>query len=264
MKVIVLEVYKKYCILMTEDGQFLTKNIPAGLHEIGDEIIVDRFKEIDTLESRKLFKIISRIAVGFAAVAVIITGSYFGVKFLRTQITPEGAAMIAQSQEREQFLESPEATFELKSEQALQKDIPEEAMAAEAAPEILEESKDSSIEAFPAGNKLFEGGYSLKNAGIDIPITFSNINITYRIDEGEQSLFDFLDKERKLTFNFESINQNSSFNGNADISLLNKDLTVTKSHIVIFDDFSFGQKKTEIIPLLDELSFKFIMYGFFE
>ena len=172
--------------------------------------------------------------------------------------------MIAQSQVIKQSLESPEATFELKSEQALQKDIPEEAMAAEAAPEILEESKDSSIEAFPAGNKLFEGGYSLKNAGIDIPITFSNINITYRIDEGEQSLFDFLDKERKLTFNFESINQNSSFNGNADISLLNKDLTVTKSHIVIFDDFSFGQKKTEIIPLLDELSFKFIMYGFFE
>lgn len=264
MKVIVLEVYKKYCILMTEDGQFLTKNIPAGLHEIGDEIIVDRFEEIDVFKSGRLFKIISRMAVGFAAVAVIITGSYFGVKFFRMQISPEGAAMIAQTQVMEQSLESPEATFELKTEQALQKEITEDAMTAGAAPEILEESGDSSVEAFPAGNKLFEGGYSLENAGIDIPITLANINITYRVDEAEQALFDFLDKERKLTFNFEGINEKTSFNGNADISLLNKDLTVTKSHTVIFDDFSFGQKKTEIIPLLDELSFKFIMYGFFE
>ena len=267
MKAIILEIYRKYCILMTEDGQFIRKDIPAGLHEIGDEIIIDRFEEVAVFRGRKLFRVISGVAVGIASVALIIAGSYFGVKFLREHQPVESAAVAEQPTAIEQSLKIAEDTIELKSENAFQGNTSRERMAAEVAeavPEATISPRKQSADISQAANKLFEGSYSLEDTGIDIPITFAGMNIIYRVDEVRESFFNFIDRERKLNFNFENINTRASFNGNIDINLLNKDLGVTKTHTILFDNFGFGQEKSEVIPLMDELGFRLIMYGFFE
>ncbi|MBM3708083.1 MAG: anti-sigma factor domain-containing protein [Actinobacteria bacterium] len=265
MKAIILEIYRKYCILMTKDGQFLRKNIPAGLYEIGDEIIIDRFEEVTVSKRGKLPILIGRVASGLAAVVLIIIGLYFGVEFLKNQKRAGVPAVsAAQAAVIDKSLEVAEDTFMLESENGMQENIPGEEMASELVLESKKASRDQSSDTLPAENKLFEGSYSLENAGINIPIAFASINIIYRVDEAKESLFDFFDEERKLNFNFENINKKASFNGNIDISLLNSELDITKTHTILFNDFSSGQEKSEEIPLLDELSFRLIMYGFFK
>jgi len=242
MRAIILETYRKYCILMTEDGQFLRKDIPAGQYEIGDEIIIDRFEEIIFSKRKKLFVTAGRAVAGFAVVTLIVTGLYFGVKFLRNYIALGSSAAIAQATLMERSLEVYEDSSALEPENAFKENISGEGVA-EGAEEtgVLKEQPTGTS---PQENKLFEGSYSLENAGVDIPISFANMNIIYRVDEAEKSLIDFLEKERKLNFNFKNINEKVSFNGNVDINLLNKDLDVTRTHIIPFDDFGSDQEKS--------------------
>jgi len=82
MKAIIMEINKKHCVVMTEDGQFLNNRIPDGFIEIGDEIIIE--------EKRNKFSYsnygttwIRGFAIGFAVLVVLVMGSIFSYRFLK-------------------------------------------------------------------------------------------------------------------------------------------------------------------------------------
>ena len=79
MKAIIMEINKKYCIVMTEDGQFLNHRISGGSGEIGDEIIMEENNEFSYANYRKTW--IRGIAVGFAVLIVLVMGSVFSYRF---------------------------------------------------------------------------------------------------------------------------------------------------------------------------------------
>lgn len=107
MKAYIVEIYKNYCIVMTADGQFIRQNIPAGFHEIGDEI---SWEESGVLNAGKsnLMRMIGRVAIGFAAVAVITTGAYFGIKFANVNSTAGTVSLAQATSQEKKITEVPE------------------------------------------------------------------------------------------------------------------------------------------------------------
>ena len=161
MKATIVEVYKDYCIAITEDGQFLKEKTPAGIYEIGDEIVIAQPVVEKAGERTRVFQIVSRTAIGFAAVAVIIIGSYFGVQYIRTGTTstdlamaPEEKAQMVRSAAAEDTGESFEGEGEageitvetvMADEAAGEEPVTEEAMAFEADEEV-EEAADEEVD----------------------------------------------------------------------------------------------------------------------
>jgi len=83
MKASVVEIHKNYCIVITRDGRFVRQDMNAGVHEIGDEIVID---DADLFTAgvktgSKSFSLFARLAAGFAAIVILSGISYFGIKY---------------------------------------------------------------------------------------------------------------------------------------------------------------------------------------
>ena len=81
MKAVIIEIHKDYCIVMTKDGQFLKQNIPAGVFEIGDEIVIAKeySYEPKTIKAGWL----KSLSVASMAVVVVAVLSIFGVWYFK-------------------------------------------------------------------------------------------------------------------------------------------------------------------------------------
>ncbi len=273
MKAIILEIYKDYCIAITRDGQFLKERIPAGVHEIGDEIIISQLVAEKTEDRPRIFQIISRTAIGFAALAVIVTGSYFGVQYIRTGAQSTELA-VAPGQETQEIrsaaaedsavmlesegeaVEAEEKGDQIADEAAGGEAIAEEAMAAEA--EAVET-------AFKALEELFSGTYSLEQMDNEVMIEDDAIFVSYKVDELQQQE-DVLSEEEKLkelTLKFKNMTENTLFEGNADILLLHSDMTVSEIEKILFENLNYNQQDTKKIPFTEETNFQLIVFGVF-
>ncbi len=83
MKASIVEIHKKYCIILTADGQFVRQDVPAGAYEIGDEIIIDAADFLDVKEKplKKPFSIFAKLAAGLAVIIILGGVSYLGIKY---------------------------------------------------------------------------------------------------------------------------------------------------------------------------------------
>lgn len=94
MKAIIMEINKKYCIVMTEDGQFLNHRISDSSVEIGDGIIIEeKNNEFSYANYKKTW--IRGLAVGFAALVVLVMGSVFSYRFLKQYFPISSAPIVA-------------------------------------------------------------------------------------------------------------------------------------------------------------------------
>ena len=91
MKAVIMEIYKDYCIVMTRDGQFLKQGIPAGVFEIGDEIVVSE----GYVYRPKVVKVgwMKSFAVGTMIVVMVAVVSIFGVVYLKQYRPSRGIAL---------------------------------------------------------------------------------------------------------------------------------------------------------------------------
>src|SRR4030065_959308 len=92
MKAVIIEIYKDYCIVMTKDGQFLKQNIPAGVFEIGDEIVSAKeySYEPKTIKAGWL----KSLSVASMALVVVAVLSLFGVWYFKQYLPLRNAAMM--------------------------------------------------------------------------------------------------------------------------------------------------------------------------
>ncbi len=91
MKAVVMEIHKDYCIVMTEDGQFLRQEIPAGGLEIGEEVVIEKAYYYERRASW-----VKSFAIAASVVAVVAVGSVFGVRYLKQYYPAGDIAMVAE------------------------------------------------------------------------------------------------------------------------------------------------------------------------
>ena len=144
MKAVIMEIYKDYCIVMTRDGQFLKQGIPAGVFEIGDEIVVSE----GYVYRPKVVKVgwMKSFAVGTMIVVMVAVVSIFGVVYLKQYRPSRGIALSAEDT----------------TEETLTAQIEEEAREEE----IGEESA-LSMKAEQEGIVIFDKTYSLEE---EVPV----------------------------------------------------------------------------------------------
>ena len=258
MKALIIEIHKNHCIVLTSDGRFLKMYIPAGLNEIGDEVVIDGSDLYCAKERRGIFKIAGNIAIGFAAIAIIITGSYFGMQYLKNSGTNTVVAVA-------------EADL-VKSEAATAQDADIEAITDDSELQAVFESDDQpegTISALPDDrvallHELHEGIYSLDKKNVEFVLDFDDIKIAYKIIENKEATFtDALKNE--LFFNFLSNKKDHVFNGIISTAFSDMRNITTKTVTYIFDDFHYGHQKTETVLLQeDENVFKLTVYGQFD
>jgi len=102
MKALVAEIHKDHIIVITRDGRFVRQDVPAGVYEIGDEIVVDD-AELSALRDKpvkKPFGMFARLAAGFAAIVILGGGSYLGIKYAGAGFA-SGPVMVASQEPRE-------------------------------------------------------------------------------------------------------------------------------------------------------------------
>ena len=247
LKAVIVEINKESSIILTSDGQFREERITAGNFEIGDEIMVSTEDAADqTASSGRFSRIITRAAIGFAAVALIVVGTYFSLQyFINNSFTGE----IAKAAD--------EALPEVRQEEAI--------LAIEEAPEAMEGALTEEEMDGISRQELVAGIYSLEKIGMDIPIENGGISIIYRIDKspGEDVEMTQEDILKELTLKFLNIKKESVFSGNADIFFIKKDLPTSDTHTINFKELSNNQQVTEKMIFVDDTDFSLSLFGSF-
>ena len=234
MKAIIMEINKKYCIIMTEDGQFLKHRIPGGSGEIGDEIIMEeKNNEFSYANYRKTW--IRGIAVGFAVLIVLVMGSVFSYRFLKQYFPISSAPTVAAAKISEENLADREA--EKNSENMLGES---------AAAENAETTKQSP---------LFEKVLLLKKENV---LTEENIN-------GILFSYQVLSTEKKiLQVKIENKNDSLKFEGSILLEMMLEDGSIIRQVTIELPGFNPGYIKEEKIAIEnDETNFKLLVYGEF-
>ena len=195
MRSVIMEINKDYCIVATEDGQFLRQVIPAGTYEIGDELIIEEaYEQNYALGPRRSW--IKGIVAAAAVIVILTTGSVLLVRYFRQYTMATDTAMVAQEDMVEKAVEE------------------KEVFAAEAAPaEGLEEpALAEEIDGAPT-NIIFEGVYPL-------------IEGTTAEEHIRKLIFSFtVTENRELQVKLENISSEYIFNGRVDLILLYEDGT---------------------------------------
>lgn len=279
IKAYILEIKNDHLVLMTADGRFLRYDISAGSYEIGDEMLINNFKlesqEPDSSENnRNVFKILRGIAIGFTSIAVLVTGLYFGINYFNKAFP--GSSINVAKADAEVFSASQDASEEINAEsieetELAQEAVPEDETKREESIVVGEESDEEEIilgegtgDTAHAQPVLYEGNYQMDKFNEDLLVDYPDIKIGYRIndhdikDSGSEN-------GKNLILNFIAVKEKHIFNGNIDAILNNRELIITRTFSVIFENFEYGQERSEIILLEDvEKSFRIIVYGHFQ
>ena len=198
-------------------------------------------------------RMIGRVAIGFAAVAVITTGAYFGIKFANVNSTAGTVSLAQATSQEKKITEVPESDANGAVAESSQQE------ASDVSVEIL---KAQPSEEMSQASMLYEANYNIDKFNTDMLVEYPDLQIIYRVSREQLAAKSSNDE---LTFNFTGVKDDYSFNGNVDAILNDENLIATRTFTVVFEDFTFGQKKYESLVLEDiEKSFKLIIYGYFE
>jgi hypothetical protein len=224
MKAIIMEINKKYCIVMTEDGQFLNHRVPGGSVEIGDGIIIEeKNNEFFYANYKKTW--IRGLAVGFAVLVVLVMGSVFSYRFLKQYFPISSAPTVAAAKISEENLALGDS---------------------EAAAENAETIQQSP---------LFEKVLLLKKENV---LTEENINgvlFSYEFLSTEQKV---------LQVKIENKNDSLKFEGSILLEMMLEDGSITRQVMIELPGFNPGYIKEEKIAIENgETNFKLIVYGEF-
>ena len=213
MKAVVMEIYTDYCIVMTEDGQFLRHKIPVGRLEIGDEIVIERQYSYEPKVSW-----VGRFAVAAAVIVVVAVGSVLSVKYISQYHAARGTAMVAEEvAEEKAIVEEALPVEEVAEEPAL-------AMEAEQEETIIYES---------------ESVHSLEEEGmIEEYIEEIQIMFSYKVIDGTS-----------LWVSLENSSSTGSFNGTFNLIMLLSDGSVARTITIPLVDFGPGKIYEDEFPL---------------
>jgi len=218
MKAVVMEIHKDYCIVMTEDGQFLRQEIPAGRLEIGDEIVI--VKEY-YYERRASW--VKSFAIAASVVVVVAVGSVFGVRYLKQYYPAGDIAMVA-----EEKAVAEEATREevLMEEEALptEEGTEEPALAMEAEQEETIIYKSKSV--YPLEERT------------TVREHIEDIIFSYKVSG-----------ERNLLVRLENGSSTNVFNGTFTLITLLSDGSVARKITILLEGFEPGEIHEESFPL---------------
>lgn len=224
MKAIIMEINKRYCIVMTEDGQFLNYRIPADSVEIGDEIVIEeKYNEFSYSNYKKTW--IRGFAIGFAVLVVLVMGSVFSYRFLK-QYFPIGSA---------------QAVAALKTTEENS---------------TLGESEAAADNSKAAGQMpLFEKIFLLKKENVLTEDNINGILFSYQVLSTDQKV---------LQIKIENENDSLKFEGTFILEMMLEDGSIKSQAAIDLPGFNAGAVKEEKIPIEDgETNFKLVVYGEF-
>jgi len=196
VKAVIIEIHKDYCIVMTKDGQFLKRKIPAGVFEIGDEIMVSE-KHSHQPEAARV-NWVKNFAVAAIVVVMIAAGSIWLVKYMKMYYSSRNMRLFTQD----------EAVGEMKVEAELEEEAPAEEDAQESALAMDEEQKETVV---------YKGMFSIEE-GLQIDEEISGIMFSYQVIDGTS-----------MYVRLENISRSPYFNGTFEISTLLSDESVSRS-----------------------------------
>ncbi len=224
MKAVIMEIYKDYCIVMTRDGQFLKQGIPAGVFEIGDEIVVSE----GYVYRPKVVKVgwMKSFAVGTMIVVMVAVVSIFGVVYLKQYRPSRGIALSAEDT----------------TEETLTAQIEEEAREEE----IGEESA-LSMKAEQEGTVIFDKTYSLEE---EVPVEEEAVEeeevpageVT-RVEEDINGIifsYEIMDKVN-LRVKLENKSYTPAFNGTFNLFILFSDGSQSRIGTISLEGFEPGK-----------------------
>lgn len=259
MKATVVEIHKNYCFVITRDGRFLKKKIPAGSFEIGDEIIIKEGAEEEAVKRIRVFQIASRAAIGFAAIVAVVFAAYFGIRYAGIDNSATELAMAPGQAVEETRSAVLEESAVLEKEAGSEDVMASEETVAFAKPE---EEQEASL---ALQDELFSGTFTLEKMDTDVMLENNVMFISYRVDEVEEDI-EILDENelKELTLKFMNIKENTLFEGNADIMLMHSDKTISEIEKMVFEDLNYNQQNKKVIPFKDETDFRLIIFGIFK
>lgn len=214
MKAVIMEIYKDYCIVMTGDGQFLKQNIPAGVFEIGDEIVVS--KEYSYKPKAIRVSWLRSLSIAAMVVVVVSVMSIFGVWYLK-QYRPL----------RDVTLLTEDATGEA-APAAVEEEAQEEKSTEESA---------LTMEAEQGETVIFERTYSLEEqTKVDDEKIGEIISFSYEIIDGVN-----------IQVEFKNISGTSSFSGILKLTTLFSDGSASQTKTISLEKFEPAQVKEDSI-----------------
>jgi hypothetical protein len=237
MKAIVMEINKKYCVVMTDDGQFLNRRISSGSVEIGDSIIIEeKNNEFSYINYKKPW--IRGIAIGFAVLVVLVMGSVFSYRFLNQYFPISSAPAVAAVKIPEENLSDSEA----------EKNSNESSFA-ESAPAA---GNSATIQQSP----LFEKVLSLKKEGVLTEENINGILFSYQVLAAGQKV---------LQVKVENKNNSLKFEGSILIEMMLEDGSIKSQTTIELPGFNPGCIKEEKVAIEnDETNFRLTVYGEFD
>ena len=220
MKAVIIEIHKDYCIVMTKDGQFLKQNIPAGVFEIGDEIVISKEYSYEPKTIRAGW--LKSLSVASMALVVVAVLSIFGVWYFKQYLPLRNATL--------QTADTTEETAQAAAE---------EEVSGEAAREESTEGSNLGMEADQGETISFDKTYFLTE---EPKVEGENI-------EGVLSFsYEVIDSV-SLEVEIRNISSVSGFNGTVTLTTLFADDSVSQVKIIPLDGFEPAQVEKEPIFL---------------
>jgi hypothetical protein len=244
MKAIIMEINKKYCVVMTEDGQFLNHRIPGCSVEIGDRIIIEEKNNEFSYENYKK-PWIRGLAAGFAVLIVLVMGSVFSYRFLKQYFPAGSAPTVAAAKVSEENLADKETEKNLQS-------IPQE----DSAESSLGESEDAAVNTETIQESpLFEKVLLLKKENVLTEENISGVLFSYQVLSAVQKV---------LQVKVENKNDTLKFEGSILLEMMLEDGSITRQVTIELPGFNPGYIKEEKIAIeKSETNFKLVVYGEF-
>src|SRR3972149_1147813 len=214
MKAVIMEIHKDYCIVMTRDGQFFKQNIPAGVFEIGDEIVVS--KEYSYKPKAIRVSWLRSLSIAAMVVVVVAVVSIFGVWYLKQYRPLRDVALLTE-----------DATGEA-APAAVEEEAQEEKSTEESA---------LTMEAEQGETVIFERTYSLEEqTKVDDENIGEIISFSYEIIGGVN-----------LQVTFKNISSTSSFSGILKLTTLFSDGSASQTKTISLEKFEPAQVKEDSI-----------------
>ena len=206
MKAVVMEIYKDYCIVMTKDGQFLKQEIPAGVFEIGDEIMVSE----GYVYKPKVVKVgwMRSFAVGTMIVVMVAVVSIFGVWYLKQYRPSRDIALLTE--------DTTEETLTVQIEE-------------EAPQEEIEEESALSMNAEQEEKVIFDSTYPLEEEA-QVEEDINGIIFSYEIIDNVN-----------LRVKLENKSYTPSFNGTFNLVMLFSDGSESRIETIPLEGFEPGK-----------------------
>jgi hypothetical protein len=220
MRAVIMEIHKDYCIVMTRDGQFLKQEIPAGVFEVGDEIVVSKSYSYRPKAVRVSW--LRNFAVAAMVVVVVAVGSIFGVWYLK-QYRPLREVTMLTEEEAGEAVPAP---------------VEEEAQAEGAQEKKGTEESILTTEAEQGKSIIFEKTYSL----VEQP------EFEERIEDIISFSYEVID-EINLQVKFRNISSTYSFSGTFILTILLSDGSVSQTKDINLEGFEPAQV-SKIYPFL--------------